>query len=57
MNGGVPRLHIAVPLGLPETSSNSDPLVICSKRLAEDQLNATERKTRTKKELTFIPSN
>jgi hypothetical protein len=44
MNGVVPRFHSTVPLGLPEISSNSDPLFSCSKRLAEDQLIATERK-------------
>ena len=54
MNGVVPRLHTAVPLRLPETSSDSDPLFSCSKRLAKDQLNATERKdTHKKKNLYF----
>jgi len=45
----VPRFHTAVSLGLPETSSKSDPLFSCSKRLAEDQLNAAERKDTHKK--------
>jgi hypothetical protein len=44
------------PLGLPEASSKSDPLFSCSKRLADDQLNATERKDTHKKNEPLFPA-